>query len=370
MTTQTKKSKSYRLLFAAIDLHCGHSVLGTMDDKGTFLGHTRFPTTEENLAKHVHAIPARKVELAIESSSLARWAAGVLRPHVAKLIVCDPRENRLIACNPNKRDAYDVRDLCRLTRMDALREIWIGDNQIRDAFRAAVYDMLKLRDAARDAKILVKSRLQGWGIRVPAGRIIYGKTSRLECLDALPTDEARRAIAPLYEMFDSVKAAEASARAEVRRQGWSFPELEWLQGIPGVGFAGSHVFVAIVEDPRRFAGPKQIARYAGLGITNRSSDGKQIGYERLDRRGHRELKNLSYHAWRTSTRSTTRDNAIKSYYLNLREKLGVVRRARLSTQRKILSTMLAVWKSGQPYSDPALRSEMQHSGVSWLKKLQ
>lgn len=348
---RTNPKSKRKHLFAAIDLHCKTSVLGTMDPEGNYYGHSRFPTREQELIKRVRAIPARRVELTIEASPIARWAAGVLRPHVSKLIVCDPRQNRLIACNPDKRDEFDTRDLCRLNRMGELKEVWMGDDGARDAFRAAVYDMLKLRDAARDAKILLKSRLQGWGLPVPAGREIFGKVSRQPWLGSLPSDEARAAIAPLYEMFDATKSAEASARTEVRNQGRAFPETGLLQEVPGVGFAGAHVFVAIVEDPHRFAGPKQINRYAALAITCRSSDGKQLGYERLDRRGHRELKNLSYHAWRTSTRSTTRDNGVKAYYHATREKLGVVRRARLSTQRKILATMLSMWKGGQHYSD-------------------
>lgn len=349
MTKTKLKSKpkaKARRLFASIDLHSKHSVLGTMDVHGNFLGKSRFPTTEQELIKRVREIPAHQVHLTIEACPIARWATGVLRPQVTKLIVCDPRENRLIACNPNKRDEFDVRDLCRLNRMGELKEIWIGEDQARDAFRAAVYDMLKLRDTARDTKNILKSRLQGWGLPVPPGREIFGKSSRLPWLELLPSDEARSAIAPLYQMFDAVKAAEASARAEVQRQGRAFPETTLLQEIPGVGFAGAHVFIAIVEDPHRFPGPKQINRYAGLAITRRSSDGKQLGYQRLDRRGHRELKNLSYHAWRTSTRSTTRDNAIKAYYHATRETLGIVRRARLSTQRKILGTMLSMWKTG------------------------
>ena len=44
-------------LFLAIDLHARHSVLGVMDAKGRFLGHTRFPTTERSLAAEIRAIP-------------------------------------------------------------------------------------------------------------------------------------------------------------------------------------------------------------------------------------------------------------------------------------------------------------------------
>ena len=85
-----------RRLYAAIDLHSRTSVLGAMGERGKMLDITRFATTEDNLRNHVEALPAREVSLTIEASPLARWAAGILRPLVARLIICDPRRNRLV----------------------------------------------------------------------------------------------------------------------------------------------------------------------------------------------------------------------------------------------------------------------------------
>src|SRR5438094_9705301 len=66
-----------------------------------------------------------------------------------------------------------------------------------------------------------------------------------------------------------------------------------------------------------------------LGITDRTSDNKPLGYQRLDRRGNRELKNLSYHAWRTACKWTTGPNVIKAFYQQSRQRTGSVRHARL-----------------------------------------
>ena len=84
-------------------------------------------------------------------------------------------------------------------------------------------------------------------------------------------------------------------------------------------------------------------KYSQLGITDRTSDNKPLGYQRLDRRGNRELKNLSYHAWRTACKSTTGPNPIKTFYQQSRLRTGSVRHARLNTQRKILEAMWLIW---------------------------
>jgi len=346
-------TKSQRKLFAALDLHKAHSVLGSMTASGEFLGTARFPTREEFLVRHVLELPSRAVHLTMEAGPMARWAAGVLRPHCREVVVCEPRENRLISTSTRKNDGFDVRQLCRIQRMGELKEVWTGSNQEREVFRYAVYDMLKLRDRARESKVIIKSRLSGWGLPTPAGREVYGRAARGRWLDALPCDDARSAIAPLYDLYDATKAAENAARKEVKRLGRAFPEVGLLQGVPGVAFAGSHVFVAIVEDPARFRTAKELWRFAALAVTSRSSDGKPLGYERLDRRGHRELKNLSYHAWRTATRSTTRDNAVKQFYHESKARTGGVTHARLATQRKVLGTMWTLWRKGAEYSDEA-----------------
>ena len=105
------------------------------------------------------------------------------------------------------------------------------------------------------------------------------------------------------------------------------------------------------EEPSRFKTGHQLWKYSGLGITDRTSDNKPLGYQRLDRRGNRELKNLSYHAWRTACKSTTGPNAIKAFYYQSRQRTGSVRHARLNTQGKILETMWLMWLR-QKHFDP------------------
>jgi transposase len=126
----------------------------------------------------------------------------------------------------------------------------------------------------------------------------------------------------------------------VGRQFWEVGE---FKKIPGIGLIGAHVFSAIIEDPARCATRQKLMKYARLAITDRNSDGKPLGYERLERRGHRELKTLSYHAWRTACRSTTRDNAVQRFYRASLERTHDVRHARLNTQRKILAAMWRMW---------------------------
>ena len=147
----------------------------------------------------------------------------------------------------------------------------------------------------------------------------------------------------LYGQLDHALEQWKETLQEVQRMGGKFWEVEQFQRVPGVGPIAGHVFSAIIEEPSRFASKFKLWKYSQLGITDRSSDNKPPGYQRLDRRGNAELKNLSYHAWRTACKSTTGPNAIKSFYQQSRLRTGSVRHARLNTQRKILESMWLMW---------------------------
>src|SRR5947207_15356843 len=155
----------------------------------------------------------------------------------------------------------------------------------------------------------------------------------------------------LYRQLDHALEQGKETREEVERVGGAFWEVREFQRLPGVGPIAAHVFSAIIEEPSRFGSKFKLWKYSQLWITDRTSDHKPLGYQRLDRRGNRELKNLSYHAWRTACKSTTRPNPIQSFYQQSRLRTGSVRHGRLNTQRKILETMWIIWLRHQPF-DP------------------
>lgn len=337
-----------RRLYAAIDLHSRTSVLGWMGGRGKMIDTIRFETSEDNLREKVGALRAKEIHLTIEAAPLARWAAGILRPLVTRLIVCDARRNRLVSCAPNKDDEVDTESLCRLVRLEELHEVWMSNNEARQIFREAVFDLLKLRDRQRELKTLIKNRFRTQGVLRLNGTEIFHPVKRRRWIDQL-SDTRRHGLLVIYGLFDSALAAWRGQLREVRRLGSAFPEIARFREVPGVGEIGAAVFCAIIEDPHRFKTDSQLYRYSALGITSRSSDNKPLGYERLERRGQRELKNLSYHAWRTGIRSGSQCDVVRRFYLASKQRTGSARHARLNTQRKILKTLLRIWRNNSRF---------------------
>jgi transposase len=344
--------KRKRPICAALDLHSTNSVLGSMDHDGNTLGRIRFGTQADTLKEQIVLLVKKHgpVHLTLEAGALSRWAAGIVRPLVERLVVCDPRHNRYINGNPTKSDEADVDAMCLLLRLNKLKEVWMGQDRTREIYRALVYELLNWRDAQRELKALIKARYRQWGVLKLNGLKVFSVKWRSEYLQQLPGEEERRMLLRIYAQHDHAIAQWKETLQEVERIGKGFWEVEQFQRIPGVGPIAAHVFSAIIEVPERFATKYKLFKYSGLGITDRTSDNKPLGYQRLDRRGNRELKNLSYHAWRTACKSTTGPNAIKSFYEASKGRTSV-RHARLNTQRKILEAMWLLWRRRQPF-DP------------------
>jgi hypothetical protein len=54
---------------------------------------------------------------------------------VERLIICEPRHNRLINSNPTKSDEADVEGMCLLLRLGKLKEVWMGTDRTRETYR-------------------------------------------------------------------------------------------------------------------------------------------------------------------------------------------------------------------------------------------
>ncbi len=238
-------------------------------------------------------------------------------------------------------------------RLGEIKEVWVGQDPRRDLHRAAVMEYLKWRDHQRGLKRLIKCRYQQLGLGQIQGKAVFSRTGRAEFLDRLADPEHRILFERLYRQFDQAWTLWLETGHQVRRLGRPFRETSEFQKIPGIATVGSHVFAAIVEDPNRFEKISRLWRFCRLGVTDRTSDNKPLGYRRIDRAGHGELKNVSYTAWRTACKSTTGDNEVKRFYHASLARTGSVRHARLNTQRKIIEVMWTIWRKNRTY-DPEL----------------
>src|SRR6266446_7833279 len=257
-------------LYAALDLHSRYSVLGSMDHNGKTQSRMRFATQADVLRAQVRALKQkqRPLYLTLEAGALTRWASGILRPLVERLIICEPRHNRLINSNPHKSDEADVEGMCLLLRLGKLKEVWMGQDRTREVYRALVYELLNWRDAQRELKALIKARYRGWGVLRLNGLKVFSKTFRQEYLEQLPGEEEGRMMGRLYRQHDHAIEQWKETLQEVERVGGEFWEVRAFQRLPGIGPIAAHVFSAIIERPERFPTKFKLWKYSHLSITD------------------------------------------------------------------------------------------------------
>jgi transposase len=65
-----------------------------------------------------------------EEGTWAAWLSDLLKPHVAKLVVCNPRKNALLK-HGNKSDRIDARKLADLLRLNDLEPVYHGETGVR-----------------------------------------------------------------------------------------------------------------------------------------------------------------------------------------------------------------------------------------------
>jgi transposase len=330
--------------------------MGDMDGNGTFRGNRSFITSENNIIHALNAIKAKNKFLVMEAGPLSYWAAQIANDHVTKVIISDPRENALIYKSSQKWDKVDTKKLCRLLRLGELKEVYRPENDKRAIFKAAVQHYLDLRHQLIVLKQKIKAMFRQWGVVDVFTTSVYSGKGRDKFLELVNHRPIYLQLKRLYTLLDVTETMKQSAQKSMQSMGRSYPEIKEFEKIPGMGPIGAHTFDAFIQTPYRFAKRSQLWKYCRLGVTDRSSDGKPLGYKRLDKSGIGELKALTYRAFITAIKG---DNEVKRFYLNSLQRTHDRKHARLNTQRKILSVMLSIWKKGTSYRaelflDPSL----------------
>lgn len=332
--------------YLAMDLHARSFTLGQIDEKGVFKGDIDLPTSENNIITALKSLKTKRKYLTIEQGPLTYWAAQVASPYVDQVIPCDPRANALIYKNPYKRDKVDTKNLCRLLRLGELNRVYQPENDQRAVFKAASLHYVDLRNQLIRLKQKVKAMYRHWGVIDVFTDTVYSKSGRDRYLARIMQIPIRHQLLRLYHLMDQTEQMRKTALKSLKTLGRNYPEIQEFIKIPGIADIHAHLFDAFIQTPHRFAKRSQLWKYCRLSITDRSSDGKPLGYQRIDRAGIGELKALSYRAFVAAMRG---DNEVKRFYQQSLQRTHSRKHARLNTQRKILAVMYTIWKKGVAY---------------------
>jgi transposase len=177
---------------------------------------------------------------------------------------------------------------------------------------------------------------------------VYNPDKKDKYLKKVNALAVRNQLERLYSLLSTAIEMQVSALKEAIRLSRRYLEIKEFMKIPGVGIIGAMIFDAYIQTPDRFRRKQHLWRYSKLGVTDRSSDGKPLAYKRLDRAGNGELKAMSYRAFLAALNRKD-ENEVRQFYNRSLQQTRNQTRARLNTQRKILSVLHGVWRKKEVY---------------------
>ncbi len=156
------------------------------------------------------------LHLTLEEGTWAAWLYDLLRPHVAQLVVCNPRQNALLK-EGNKSDRVDARELAERLRAGLLSPVYHGENRVRRLKELARRYLTLSKDLTRVMN-RIKALYRSWAIPC-SGQTVYAPRQRPAWLAQLPESGIRRRAERLYEQLDQLRKLRLQALQELVAEG-------------------------------------------------------------------------------------------------------------------------------------------------------
>ena len=115
--------------YIGMDVHKETISIAVMNGEGKLVMESIIETKAITILQFIQGLRG-DLHVTLEEGTWAAWLYDLLKPHVTKLVVCDPRKNALMK-EGNKSDKIDARKLADLLRGGYLRSVYHGENGLR-----------------------------------------------------------------------------------------------------------------------------------------------------------------------------------------------------------------------------------------------
>jgi transposase len=354
MTTSTK--------YVGLDVHQDATVIVVRDDRGRIIARNVLPTERTGLVEFFRGMHG-SIHVALEEGTQAQWLVELIRPVVARVVVCDRRGAPKTG---PKADVRDAEHLAALLHRGGLKAVYHGS-----AAHASLKELARtytnlVEDATR-VMLRLKALFRARGIPTP-GKRIYHPAERPAWLAQLPDEGVRFRAATLYAELDTLRALRPVAKARFIAAARRDPAWKSLRTIPQFGPVRVALLVAIVQTPWRFRTKRQFWAYAGFAVVTRTSADYVMVQGRPTRRPRAPMtRGLNPNHNRTlkavfksaANAVPSRPGPLQDFYhamlaRGMREEL-----ARVTLARKLAAIVLHLWKHGVCYDATQLSVSTQ-----------
>ena len=115
--------------YIGLDVHKDAIVIAVLNDNGKLVMESIIETKASTILQFIQGLRG-DLYLTFEEGTWAAWLYDLLKPHVTKVVVCNPRKNALLK-DGNKGDKIDARKLSELLHLNNLKPVYHGEHGIR-----------------------------------------------------------------------------------------------------------------------------------------------------------------------------------------------------------------------------------------------
>src|SRR6516162_3884649 len=278
--------------YIAMDVHKDSISLAVRNAAGKIVMESLIETKASMILQFIDGLRG-DLHVTFEEGTSAASLYDLLKPHVTRVVVCDPRKNKSMR-EGNQNDKIDARRLAELLRLNHLTPVYHGEHGLRTLKELVRTYLTVTKDLAR-VMTRLKAIYRSWAIPC-SGKQVYARCHRAEWLGKITEPGVRRRAEIYYLRQD--------ARRELLAERKKHKAWKRLCEIPATGPIRAAVLLGILQTPHRFRTKRTLWNYGGLAIEMHSSadyrsvDGelqrsrKNVLVRGLNRNCNHDLKNL------------------------------------------------------------------------------
>jgi len=348
--------------YIGLDVHQATVSAAVLDSTGKLVMESVLETKAATILQFIHGLRG-SLQVTFEEGTCAAWLHDLLKPHVTKVLVCDPRKNALLKSG-NKNDRIDARKLADLLRTGILRAVYHGENGVRTLKELARSYLAVTQDLTRVMNRL-KALYRSWAIPC-AGQQVYAPRHRSAWLAQITEAGVRRRAEFYYQQLDALRTLHQQVRHDLLAESKQHNAMKWLRQIPSIGPIRAALLIALIQTPHRFRTKRQLWAYSGLALKTYTSgeyrfvegqlkrSKKLLAIRGLNANHNHDLKNLFKSA---AIRAAAVAGPFQEFYAALIARGRKPPMARLTLARKIAAITLLVWKKGVRFDAEYLKQQ-------------
>jgi transposase len=297
----------------------------------------------EQLPQFVKKVRASD-EVAVEVTGNTRLFYNAVAPHVARVVVVDPNQFRVISQSVKKTDPNDARNLALYLAKGLLPEV-----RMKDKEHAQVASLTQTRDRLVKLRTALKNKvnnlLSARGIELRTEELSSEKgLARVLAMDVEELTHFELQV--IVDQIRSLNRSIAELEKVIEREGGKLKGHGNLTSIKGIGPLGASILLSVIGDVRDFPDEGRLASYFGIvPRVHNSNETERSG--RITKRGSKLRRTALVQCALIAKRYSP---YLANYYEGIRSRRGTGR-AIIALARKFLGIIYRTLKNNWLFED-------------------